>query len=121
MARLAAQNAENAALKERQAKLDKDQQVTDLQPGCATDSAEPTALCCLVMPLAAEPMPSCFAWLCRQRQKLCQMRFVWLCRLWQSFCDSASDGLAAGCRTCTNVLHLVVPLMAEPVCLNGWS
>lgn len=35
MARLAAQSAENAALKEHQAKLDKDQKVGLLHPGCA--------------------------------------------------------------------------------------
>lgn len=43
MARLAAQSAENAALKERQAKLDKDQQVS------------------VVVPLAAKPVALCFA------------------------------------------------------------
>lgn len=36
MARLAAQSAENAALKDRQAKLDKDQKVSVLHPGCAS-------------------------------------------------------------------------------------
>ena len=56
MARLAAQSAENAALKERQAKLDKDQQVSVLQPGCATSSKTCGAVLCLLMLSAAEPM-----------------------------------------------------------------
>ena len=61
MARLAAQGVENAALKERQSKLDKDQQVSVLQPGCATSSRT-----CLLMLLAAGPMSVWFARLCCQ-------------------------------------------------------
>ena len=75
MARLAAQGAENAALKERQSKLDKDQQVSVLQPGCATSSRTLLAhapcsradvsVICMVVPPVADHMSICFAWLCR--------------------------------------------------------
>ena len=79
MARLAAQGAENAALKERQSKLDKDQQVSVLQPSCATSSRTCSlqqgrcqcglhgcaasgrscvnALCLVVPPVAAQVLP----------------------------------------------------------------
>ena len=88
MARLAAQSAENAALKERQAKLDKDQQVSALHPGCATSGKTCGAVLCFVMPIAAEPLPVCFV------------------------------GCAANGRTCVSVPCLIVPLVAElvPVC-----
>lgn len=101
MARLAAQSAENAALKERQAKLDKDQRVSVLHPGfaitgttfssgsyllgfgpeggcvCSTqvvpELAEPVVvvLYCFKV-LIGRPVPECFAWLCPQGENLHQ-------------------------------------------------
>lgn len=89
---MAAQSAENAALKERQAKLDKDQQVSGLHPGCATSGKTCGAVLCLVMPIAAEPSPVCFV------------------------------SCAASGRNCVNLLCLVVPMVAELVLLCfTWS